>query len=103
KMWKPYKIRIKIGEPLDFSRYYGLAGDRFVERSITDEVMYALMELSGQEYVDIYAAKAKELLSAQAAGEPAELPTQRSSAATEDRIPEPEAGGACGEGMLRHR
>jgi 1-acyl-sn-glycerol-3-phosphate acyltransferase len=92
KMWKPYKIRIKVGEPLDFSRYYGLAGDRFVERSITDEVMYALMELSGQEYVDIYAAKAKELLSAQAAGEPAELPTQRSSAPTEDRIPETEAG-----------
>jgi 1-acyl-sn-glycerol-3-phosphate acyltransferase len=37
-----------------------MAGDRFVERSMTDEVMYALMELSGQEYVDIYAAKAKE-------------------------------------------
>src|ERR1044071_7683615 len=64
KMWRPHKIRIKIGKPMDFSRYEGLSGDRFVERSITDEIMYALMELSGQEYVDIYAAKAKELLAA---------------------------------------
>ncbi|GAA4417071.1 lysophospholipid acyltransferase family protein [Actinokineospora soli] len=60
KMWRPTKIRIKVGKPLDFSRYAGLDGDRFVERSITDEIMYALMELSDQEYVDIYAAKAKE-------------------------------------------
>lgn len=93
KMWRPHKIRIKIGKPLDFSRYEGLAGDRFVERSITDEIMYALMELSGQEYVDIYAAKAKELLAAQEAGEPAQLPTQqRRTARDADRIPEKEAG-----------
>jgi 1-acyl-sn-glycerol-3-phosphate acyltransferase len=93
KMWRPHKIRIKIGKPMDFSRYEGLAGDRFVERSITDEIMYALMELSGQEYVDIYAAKAKELLAAQEAGEPAQLPTQqRRTARDADRIPEKEAG-----------
>lgn len=65
KMWYPHKVGVKVGEPLDFSRYEGLAGDRFVERSITDEIMYALMELSGQEYVDIYAAKAKDDLAAQ--------------------------------------
>lgn len=93
KMWKPHKIRIKIGEPLDFSRYYGLAGDRFVERSIADEVMYALMELSGQEYVDMYATKAKELLAADQAGKDPELPAQqRREAAEVDRIPETEAG-----------
>ncbi|WP_086780790.1 lysophospholipid acyltransferase family protein [Crossiella equi] len=60
KMWRPYKIRIIVGKPLDFSRYEGLGGDRFIERSITDEVMYALMEMSGQEYVDVYAAKVKD-------------------------------------------
>lgn len=53
------RAHIRIGTPLDFSRYAGLAGDRFVERSVTDEVMYELMELSGQEYVDVYAAKLK--------------------------------------------
>jgi 1-acyl-sn-glycerol-3-phosphate acyltransferase len=50
---------VRFGKPLDFSRYDGMAGDRFVERSITDEIMYELMQLSGQEYVDQYAAKVK--------------------------------------------
>jgi 1-acyl-sn-glycerol-3-phosphate acyltransferase len=53
------RVRIKIGTPLDFSRYEGLSGDRFVERSMTDEIMYELMSLSGQQYVDVYAAKVK--------------------------------------------
>jgi 1-acyl-sn-glycerol-3-phosphate acyltransferase len=50
---------VRIGKPLDFTRYEGMAGDRFVERSMTDEIMYELMQLSGQEYVDQYAAKVK--------------------------------------------
>jgi 1-acyl-sn-glycerol-3-phosphate acyltransferase len=50
---------VRVGRPLDFSRYEGMAGDRFVERSMTDEIMYELMQLSGQEYVDQYAAKVK--------------------------------------------
>ena len=54
------RVGIKIGEPLDFSRYRGMEDDRFVLRSITDEIMYALMELSGQEYVDMYAAQMKD-------------------------------------------
>ncbi len=60
RFWRPVKIRIVIGEPIDVSRYFDIANDRQVERAITDEVMYALMELSGQEYVDVYASKAKE-------------------------------------------
>lgn len=64
KMWRPHRIRMIIGRPLDFSRYEGMAGDRFVERSMTDEIMYRLMELSGQEYVDVYAAKVKADLAA---------------------------------------
>ncbi|MFS1300684.1 lysophospholipid acyltransferase family protein [Streptosporangium longisporum] len=50
---------VKFGKPLDFSRYYGMEEDRLVLRAVTDEIMYALMELSGQEYVDQYAADAK--------------------------------------------
>ncbi|MFF0743354.1 lysophospholipid acyltransferase family protein [Streptomyces sp. NPDC004111] len=50
---------IRIGRPLDFSRYHGMDGDRFILRSVTDEVMYEIMKLSGQEYVDIYATAAK--------------------------------------------
>jgi len=50
---------IRIGKPLDFSRYMGMENDRFILRSVTDEVMYEIMKLSGQEYVDIYATAAK--------------------------------------------
>ena len=57
-----HRVGIVVGEPLDFSRYRGLENDRFVLRSITDEVMYALMSLSGQEYVDVYAADVKKLM-----------------------------------------
>lgn len=52
-------IGMVIGEPLDFSRYKGLHKDRYVLRAITDEIMYNLMLLSGQEYVDLYAADVK--------------------------------------------
>ncbi len=51
---------VRFGKPLDFSRYEGMEGDRYVLRAITDEVMYAIMELSHQEYVDIYASQAKQ-------------------------------------------
>jgi 1-acyl-sn-glycerol-3-phosphate acyltransferase len=50
---------VRFGLALDFSRYAGMSGDRFVLRSVTDEIMYELMLLSGQEYVDTYAATAK--------------------------------------------
>ena len=53
------RVGVRVGRPLDFSRYKGMEGDRFVLRSITDEIMYELMLLSGQEYVDTYATKAK--------------------------------------------
>lgn len=59
-MPKLRRVRIRFGPPLDFSRYEGLAGDRHVERAVTDEIMYELMRLSGREYVDIYAQKAKQ-------------------------------------------
>lgn len=56
---KIMRVGVHFGAPLDFSRYEGMSGDRFVLRSVTDEIMYALMELGGQEYVDIYASRAK--------------------------------------------
>ncbi|HQY34326.1 lysophospholipid acyltransferase family protein [Actinotalea sp.] len=61
---KPMRLGIVIGEPLDFSRYKGMENDRFILRSVTDEIMYALMSISGQEYVDTYAATAKARIAA---------------------------------------
>ncbi len=51
---------VRFGKPLDFSRYEGMEKDRYILRSITDEIMYEIMRLSGQEYVDMYATRAKE-------------------------------------------
>ena len=50
-------VRVKYGKPLDFSRYAGREKDRMVLRSVTDEIMYEIMQLSGQEYRDEYASK----------------------------------------------
>ncbi|MFD9412555.1 lysophospholipid acyltransferase family protein [Streptomyces sp. NPDC059989] len=78
KIPKIRRVTIRFGEPLDFSRYAGMEGERAVLRAVTDEIMYAGMEgeravlravtdeimyailnLSGQEYVDRYAAEVK--------------------------------------------
>ncbi len=70
------QVGVVIGEPLDFSRYEGMSTDRFVLRSVTDEIMYQLMVLSNQEYVDIYAATMKErLASARRSGAETGLPS----------------------------
>jgi 1-acyl-sn-glycerol-3-phosphate acyltransferase len=52
-------VTIRFGRPLDFSRYDGMDRDRYVLRAVTDEVMSEVMRLGGQEYVDMYATKAK--------------------------------------------
>jgi len=66
------RVRIRFGAPMDFSRYRGMAGDRFIERAVTDEIMYELMELSGREYVDVYAQKVKSSQAKLQTPEPAE-------------------------------
>nr|WP_165985726.1 lysophospholipid acyltransferase family protein [Streptomyces sp. YIM 98790] len=58
------RIQVRFGRPLDFSRYDGMDRDRYVLRAITDEVMTEVMRLSGQEYVDMYATKAKSVRTA---------------------------------------
>lgn len=53
------RVTIRFGEPLDFSRYAGLENQKAAIRAVTDEIVYAILGLSGQEYVDEYAAKVK--------------------------------------------
>lgn len=54
------RVGIVVGQPLDFSRFDGMEGDRIVLRAVTDEIIYELQKLSGQEYVDAYASSVKE-------------------------------------------
>ncbi|MET4925678.1 lysophospholipid acyltransferase family protein [Streptomyces sp. PSRA5] len=60
------RVAIRFGEPLDFSRYAGLENQKAAVRAVTDEIMYAILGLSGQEYVDRYAAEVKAEEAAQA-------------------------------------
>jgi 1-acyl-sn-glycerol-3-phosphate acyltransferase len=53
------KIRVVIGDPIDFTRFMGYDNDRLILRSVTDEVIYEIMQLSGQDYVDVYASTIK--------------------------------------------
>ncbi|MBM7772040.1 1-acyl-sn-glycerol-3-phosphate acyltransferase [Actinokineospora baliensis] len=57
---RPHRITVRFGEPLDFSRYDGLANSLPIRRAVTDEIMYAILELSGQEYVDSYHKRPSE-------------------------------------------
>ena len=70
KVPRVMRVGIRIGAPLDFSRYEGMENDRFVLRSMADEIMYELMDLSGQEYVDVYAARAKAVAAGASPGAP---------------------------------
>jgi 1-acyl-sn-glycerol-3-phosphate acyltransferase len=60
-IWPNPRIRpgVRFGEPLDFSRYRGQQADGVLLRTVTDEIMQAIAKLSGQEYVDIDARRAK--------------------------------------------
>jgi len=53
---------VRFGDPLDFSEYAGAGNDRDVLRHVTDQVMAAIQELSGQRYVEAYAAGVKTAL-----------------------------------------
>ncbi|MET8130486.1 MULTISPECIES: lysophospholipid acyltransferase family protein [unclassified Streptomyces] len=59
KLPRIHPVVIRFGKPLDFSRYAGMEGEKAVLRAITDEIMYAILTLSEQEYVDRYAAVVK--------------------------------------------
>ena len=70
---RPGKVRIRIGKPMTFGTGTGIeAGGRpeapgKARRAIADEVVRAIHELSGQEYVNMYASVRKEQLAAEAA------------------------------------
>ena len=69
------RVGIVIGEPLDFSRYAGMENDRYILRSVTDEIMVALQRLGEQQYDDVYASTVKDRIAAARAA--SEAPARR--------------------------
>jgi 1-acyl-sn-glycerol-3-phosphate acyltransferase len=59
KVIRRHPIRLRFGRPVNLTRYRARRDDPLVLRSATDEVMYEIMLLSGQEYVDEYASRVK--------------------------------------------
>ena len=62
KNGKKVEIRTVIGEPLDFSEYWGRAKEHKVQRIVADRIAEAIRELSEQEYVPLYASDVKNLM-----------------------------------------
>lgn len=56
------RVGVRFGKPLDFSQYYQDSRNVEVLRKVTNEIMQSIHKLSNQEYVDIYATNAKEIL-----------------------------------------
>lgn len=69
-----HPVVIRFGEPLDFSRYAGMENEKVILRAVTDEIMYAILALSGQEYVDRYAADVKAEAAAESADKARRFP-----------------------------
>lgn len=54
---KVMRVEMIFGEPMYFD---GDPSDQLHLRDVTDKIMFRIQELSGQEYVDLYATKAKK-------------------------------------------
>jgi 1-acyl-sn-glycerol-3-phosphate acyltransferase len=83
---------VEFGKPLTFERYYERPKDRFALRSVTDEIMYEIMMMTGQEYVDEYAARVKEQLKRPDAPTPASAPPPVASRRTGGPLPPDQRG-----------
>ncbi|HET6772125.1 MAG TPA: lysophospholipid acyltransferase family protein [Acidimicrobiales bacterium] len=71
KVPRPFRpCEIRIGRPIAVERYRGRGDDRLLLRQITDELMYEIRELSGQDYVDEYATRTPAALPSQPAAMP---------------------------------
>ena len=64
---RPGKIEIRIGKPLDFAEFRGQPAGARQRRAVTDQVVNAIQQLSGQEFVPMYASARKEEIAAERA------------------------------------
>ena len=62
-----FLVHVRVRKPIQVARYKDRADDHMLLREITDELMFEIRELSGQEYVNEYATKKSETLPAETA------------------------------------
>ena len=91
---KPFRrVHIRFGRPISVEKYCDRADDRLVLRQITDEVMYEIRNLSGQDYVDTYATSAAPRVAPV-------VPLPERPAATPAQVPAAVAAGASSESAV---
>ena len=84
---KPFRrVHIRFGRPIDVEHYADRADDRLILRQITDEVMYEIRNLSGQQYVDAYAGKATRAATVSSETKSASAPTSRPVLESEHQV-----------------
>ncbi|WP_030767192.1 lysophospholipid acyltransferase family protein [Streptomyces sp. NRRL F-2664] len=59
------RFDVRFGAPMTFPEHAGRADDRRVRRSVTDRITQEISALTGQEYVDMYAATVKSRAAAE--------------------------------------
>nr|WP_283206577.1 lysophospholipid acyltransferase family protein [Nocardia cyriacigeorgica] len=60
--WRRGRVEIRIGAPIDVTRWAGAASNPNAWRAATDELMAAIQKLTGQEYVDRYPTSAERAM-----------------------------------------
>ena len=74
KLPKPFRsCTIKIGRPIRPERYRNRTDDHLVLRSMIDEVMFEIREMTGQEYRNVYAGTPAEVVEAAVTARPASV------------------------------
>lgn len=96
-------VRIRFGRPIQSSRYRHRVGDHAVYRSLTDEVMFELGQLTGLEYVDTY-ANAPQPVEVAATAETADVGSLKTVPADAAAlVSSVEANGAASQSVLQSR
>ena len=90
-------VTIRFGEPILAGRYTDRPDDHLALRQITDEVMFAIRQLSGQDYVNEYANKKKRAEPEASEQQVTEAP-ETEAAETEAVTSEPAARSAATNG-----
>ncbi|MGY0489433.1 lysophospholipid acyltransferase family protein [Streptomyces sp. WG-D5] len=57
---RPAKVTVTFGKPVDLSPYEDSAADAGARRAVSDLIVQAIAEVSGQEYVPVYATRPKK-------------------------------------------
>jgi 1-acyl-sn-glycerol-3-phosphate acyltransferase len=102
----PGQVQVRFGKPLTFDRYKLGVADQLVLRAITDQVMYEIMMLTGQTYVDEYvsSAKARQLRAAAEAEKKADKkPEKKAAKKPDDEVGEDDPDEADDTSQVRNR